>query len=89
MRKWYILHTLSGAEEKAKANLDARIKAFGMADSIEKVIIPKEQVTEVRMGKKRILERKYFPGYILVFMDLSLLFTQSLHVQVGGCLPLT
>ena len=71
MKKWYILHTLSGAEEKAKANLEARIEAFNMQDSIDKIIIPKEQVTEVRLGKKRILERKFFPGYILVHMDLN------------------
>jgi len=69
--KWYILHTLSGAEEKAKANLEARIKAFKKENEIEEIIIPKEQVTEVRMGKKRILERKYFPGYILVHMELN------------------
>ena len=71
MKKWYILHTLSGAEEKAKANLEARIEAFNMQDSIDKIVIPKEQVTEVRLGKKRILERKFFPGYILVHMDLN------------------
>ena len=71
MKRWYILHTLSGAEEKAKANLESRIEAFNMADFIEKIIIPKEQVTEVRLGKKRILERKFFPGYILVYMELN------------------
>lgn len=71
MKQWYILHTLSGAEEKAKANLEARMKAFGMQDAIEKIVIPKEQVTEVRLGKKRVLERKFFPGYILVFMELN------------------
>lgn len=71
MKRWYILHTLSGAEDKAKANLEARIKAFAVEDSIDKVVIPKEQVTEVRFGKKRILERKFFPGYILVHMELN------------------
>ncbi len=71
MKKWYILHTLSGAEEKAKANLEARIQAFNMQDFIGKIVIPKEQVTEVRLGKKRILERKFFPGYILVYMELN------------------
>jgi len=71
MKKWYILHTLSGAEEKAKANLEARIKAFNMEEPIDKIIIPKEQITEIRLGKKRILERKFFPGYILVRMELN------------------
>ncbi|MFH1768369.1 MAG: transcription termination/antitermination protein NusG [Candidatus Omnitrophota bacterium] len=71
MKKWYILHTLSGAEDKAKANLEARVKAFSMEGEIERIVIPKEQVTEVRLGKKRILERKYFPGYILINMELN------------------
>ncbi len=71
MHKWYIIHTLSGAEEKAKANLEARISAFNMQEFIDKIVIPKEQVTEVKLGKKRILERKFFPGYILVHMELN------------------
>lgn len=71
MKNWYILHTLSGAEEKAKANLDAKIKAQNYQDVIESVIIPKEQVTEVKLGKKKILERKFFPGYILVCMEMN------------------
>jgi transcriptional antiterminator NusG len=69
--RWYILHTLSGAEEKAKANLEARIKAHNYGQFIANVIIPKEQVTEVKLGKKKILERKFFPGYILVEMEMN------------------
>ncbi|MDD4955110.1 MAG: transcription termination/antitermination protein NusG [Candidatus Omnitrophica bacterium] len=69
--RWYILHTLSGAEEKAKANLEARIKAYNYAHLIANVVIPKEQVTEVKLGKKKILERKFFPGYILVEMEMN------------------
>jgi transcriptional antiterminator NusG len=71
MKQWYILHTLSGAEEKAKANLEARIKAYGYQDLLDTIIIPKEQITEVRLGKKRVLERKFFPGYILVHMEMN------------------
>ncbi len=71
MKNWYIINTLSGAEEKAKANLESRIKAFSMDELIDKVVIPKEQVTEVRLGKKRVLERKFLPGYLLVHMDLN------------------
>jgi len=71
MKKWYILHTLSGAEDKAKANLEARIKAQDFGELIEKIIIPKEQITEVKLGKKRVLERKFFPGYILVYMEMN------------------
>jgi len=71
MKQWYILHTLSGGEEKAKANLDARIVAHEYGELIEKVIVPKEQVTEVKLGKKKVLERKFFPGYILIFMEMN------------------
>ena len=71
MKKWYIIHTLTGAEEKVKANLEKKAKAFGMEDIIDKVVIPKEQVTEVRMGKKKVLERKFFPGYVLVHMEMN------------------
>lgn len=69
--KWYIVHTLSGAEEKAKYNLEARIKAHNYQQYIDKIVIPKEQVTEVKFGKKRVLERKFFPGYILVHMLMN------------------
>ena len=71
MKKWYIINTLSGAEEQAKANLESRVKAFDMGELIEDVVIPKEQVTEVKMGKKRVLERKFLPGYILVRMEVN------------------
>jgi transcriptional antiterminator NusG len=71
MKNWYILHTLSGAEEKAKTNLEARIKAHALQEQIDSVIIPKEQITEVKLGKKKILDRKFFPGYILVHMEMN------------------
>jgi len=71
VKRWYILHTLSGAEEKAKANLEARIKIYNYQHLIDRIIIPKEQVTEVKLGKRRVLERKFFPGYILVHMEMN------------------
>jgi len=71
MKQWYILHTLSGGEEKAKVNLDARIVAHNYGEQIEKVVIPKEQVTEVKLGKKKVMERKFFPGYILIYMEMN------------------
>ncbi|MBD3264978.1 MAG: transcription termination/antitermination factor NusG [Candidatus Omnitrophica bacterium] len=71
MKQWYILHTLSGAEDKAKANLEARIKAHRYEELIDNIIIPKEQVTEVKLGKKQVLQRKFFPGYILVHMEMN------------------
>ncbi len=71
MKKWYIVHTLSGAEEKVKVNLEARIKAFGMQELIGEIIVPKEQVTEVKLGKRRVSERKFLPGYILIHMEMN------------------
>ncbi|MCF7874728.1 MAG: transcription termination/antitermination protein NusG [Candidatus Omnitrophica bacterium] len=71
MHKWYIVHTLSGAEEKAKWNLEAKIKAHSYGELIDEIVIPKEQVTEVKFGKKKVLERKFFPGYILVHMEMN------------------
>ena len=71
MKQWFILHILSGAEDKAKINLEARIKVHDYGKFIDKVIIPKEQVTEVKMGKKQVLQRKFFPGYILVHMEMN------------------
>lgn len=72
MKSWYIVHVLSGAEEKAKANLESRIQAFSMQDYIEKIIIPREQVTEVsKTGKKRVVKRKIFPGYLLIYMEMN------------------
>ncbi|MDD5584417.1 MAG: transcription termination/antitermination protein NusG [Candidatus Omnitrophica bacterium] len=71
MKQWYILHTLSGVEDKAKANLETRIKAHHFEELIEQVVIPQEQVTEVKLGKKKVMERKFFPGYILVYMEMT------------------
>ena len=71
MKKWYIVHTLSGAEDKVKANLDAKIEANNYADVIDDIIVPKEQVSEVRKGQRRVLERKFFPGYILIHMEMD------------------
>ena len=71
MKQWYILHTLSGAEDKTRSNLEARIKVHNCQEAIDQIIIPKEQITEVKLGKKRVLERKFFPGYILIHMDMN------------------
>jgi transcriptional antiterminator NusG len=69
--KWYVVHTQTGAEAKAKANLESRAESAGLRHLIHQVLIPTEKVSEVREGKKRITERKFFPGYILVQMELT------------------
>ena len=69
--KWYIIHTYSGFERKVKESLESRIIAFGLQDKIAGVLIPMEPVTEVRGGKKYTSERMFYPGYVLVEMDLT------------------
>ena len=68
---WYIVHTQTGLEAKVKTSLENRITSFDGGSSIAKVIIPTEQVSEVRSGKKRVSQRRFFPGYILVEMELN------------------
>jgi transcriptional antiterminator NusG len=70
-KRWYVVHTQTGHEDKVKTLLENRIKSAGAQESISQILIPKEKVSEVRGGKKKILERKFFPGYILVEMELS------------------
>ncbi len=69
--KWYIIHSYSGFERKVKESLESRIKAFGLQDKIGRVLIPTEAVTEVRGGKKYTSERMFYPGYVLVEMDMD------------------
>lgn len=71
MKNWYVVHTQTGSEEKVKTALENKISSEGLADLIAKVIIPTEQVSEVRSGKKKISQRKFFPGYLLVEMELN------------------
>lgn len=71
MKNWYVVHTQTGLEDKVKASLENKIAASGLQDSISSVVIPTEQVSEVRSGKKKISQRKFFPGYLLVEMDLN------------------
>lgn len=69
--KWYIVHTYSGFENKVKKNLEERIKTLGQEKSFGKILVPTEHVIELRGGKKKTSSRKFYPGYILVQMELS------------------
>lgn len=71
MKNWYIVHTQTGLEDKVKRALENKISVSGMQDLISSVVIPTEQVSEVRSGKKKISQRKFFPGYLLVEMELN------------------
>ena len=70
-KQWFIVHTYSGFEAKVKDSLTQRAEAMGMADVIEEILIPTEEVVEVRDGKKTRSTRKFFPGYVLVKMTMS------------------
>jgi transcription termination/antitermination protein NusG len=69
--RWYIIHSYSGFERKVKESLESRVQAFGLQERIGKVLIPTEAVTEVRGGKKYTVERMFYPGYVLVEMDMD------------------
>ena len=70
-KQWYVVHTYSGFEQKAKQALLERIKSQGMAELFEDVLVPAETVVEIRKGQKRTTTRKFFPSYILVKMELN------------------
>jgi len=70
-KNWYVVHTQTGLEDKVKISLESKIAAEGLQEQISSIIIPMEQVSEVRSGKKRITHRKFFPGYLLVEMELN------------------
>jgi transcription termination/antitermination protein NusG len=65
-KNWYVLHTYSGYENKVKANLEKRVESMGMTDKIFRVVVPEEEETEIKNGKKKVVKRKVFPGYVLV-----------------------
>lgn len=71
MMNWYVVHTQTGAEDKVKALLENRVAMQGLGNFISKVVIPTEQVSEIRSGRRRISQRKFFPGYLLVEMELN------------------
>ncbi len=69
--KWYVVHTQTGCENRVKESLMMRASSEGKEEMIRDVLIPTEQVSEVKAGKKRITERKFYPGYVLVEMELT------------------
>ncbi|WHY86444.1 transcription termination/antitermination protein NusG [Neobacillus novalis] len=65
-KNWYVVHTYSGYENKVKANLEKRVESMGMSDKIFRVVVPEEEETDYKNGKKKVVKRKVFPGYVLV-----------------------
>ena len=70
-KQWYIIHTYSGFEKKVKESLEGRVAAFGLGERIGRVMIPTEDVVEVRGGKKIVSPRMFYPGYVLVEMEMD------------------
>ena len=71
-KKWYVIHTQTGFEERVKRNLERQLEEHPeYKEFVAQVLIPTEQVAEIKSGKKKITQRKFFPGYILVEMDLN------------------
>lgn len=70
-KHWYVIHTQTGYEDRVKTVLEAKVKAGLAKDAISQVLVPVEQVSEIKAGKKRISQRKFFPGYLLVEMELT------------------
>jgi len=70
-RAWFVIHCYSGYEKKVKHNLEQRIETMGMANQIFQVVVPTEDEIEVKEGKRRTIERRVFPGYILVQMIMN------------------
>jgi transcriptional antiterminator NusG len=70
-RQWFVIHTLSGQEQKVKESIEKRLKAEEMGEYINEVLVPMEKVAEVRSGKKTVSTRKLHPGY--VYIDMALL----------------
>ena len=70
-KKWYIVHTYSGFEKKVAESLQQRVQAYGLQGEIGEVLIPTEDVVEMRGGRKVVTSKRFFPGYILVEMNMS------------------
>lgn len=70
-KRWYVLHTYSGYENKVKQNLDLRTESMGMEENIFRVLVPEEEVTETKNGEEKTTVKKIFPGYVLVEMIMS------------------
>ena len=69
--KWYIIHVYSGFESKVKATLEERVASSQHADKFGEVVVPTEEIVELVKGKRKTSARKFYPGYILVQMDLD------------------
>ena len=70
-KRWYVVHAYSGFESQVKRSLEERIKRYAMEDKFGDILVPTEEVVEMRAGQQRKSERKFFPGYVLVYMEMT------------------
>ena len=70
-RRWYIVHTYSGQEERVQKNLNLRIESMDVGDKIFQVVVPTEDEIEIKEGKRTSVSRRVFPGYILIEMEMD------------------
>ncbi len=70
-RRWYVVHAYSGFENHVKRSMEERIKRSGLDDQFGEILVPTEEVVEMRDGQKRRSDRKFFPGYVLVNMEMN------------------
>ncbi|GAB0058031.1 Transcription termination/antitermination protein NusG [Candidatus Magnetaquicoccaceae bacterium FCR-1] len=70
-KQWYVIHAYSGFEKKVKSTLEERVRLTGSGELFESILVPSEEVVELRGGHKVTSERKFFPGYVLVKMELN------------------
>jgi transcription termination/antitermination protein NusG len=70
-KRWYVVHAYSGMEKAVERNLRERIDRAGMQDKFGRILVPTEEVIELKNGKKAVTERRFFPGYVLVEMDMA------------------
>ncbi|MFX3624930.1 MAG: transcription termination/antitermination protein NusG [Ectobacillus sp.] len=70
-KRWYVVHTYSGYENKVKTNLEKRVETMNMQDKIFRVVVPEEVEVEMKNGKEKLMKRKVFPGYVLVELVMT------------------
>ena len=93
--RWYVVHAYSGMEKAVERNLRERIDRAGMQDKFGRILVPTEEVVELKNGKKTVTERRIYPGYVLVEMDMAddtwhlVKHTNKVTGFIGGCLLYT
>ena len=84
-KKWYVIHTYSGYENKVKTTLELKVQSMGLQDVISRILVPLEDEIDEKDGVKKVVKRKIFPGYVLVEMELVLLQSQRSLLHLVCC----